>query len=71
MFPTLSKSEIIILATFNLSSANAFNLDQSRSLLFGKELTCVNYCYFYVITVFPYTGLSLLPNNKKIWTGPN
>ena len=39
MLSTLSKTEIIILATFNLSSANAFDLDQSRNLLFGKELT--------------------------------
>ena len=39
MFSTLSKTEMIILATFNLSSANAFNLDRSRMLLFGQELT--------------------------------
>ena len=32
-----SKREIIIL-TFNLSSANAFNLDQAKILLFGKKL---------------------------------
>ena len=38
MFSTLSKIEIIIFVTFNLSSANAFNLDQSKILLFGKEL---------------------------------
>ena len=30
--------EIIILATSNLSSANAFNLVQPKILLFGKEL---------------------------------
>ena len=36
---SLSKYTIIILANFILSSANAFNLDQSRILLFGKELT--------------------------------
>ena len=39
VFPTMSKREIIILATFNLSSANAFNLVMSKNLLFGKELT--------------------------------
>ena len=39
MFSTLSKGEIIILATFNLPSAYAFNLNQSKILLFGKELT--------------------------------
>ena len=37
MFSTLSKTKIIILANFILSSATAFNLDQSRILLFGKE----------------------------------
>ena len=34
-----SKTKIIILAIFNLSSAITFNLDQSRILSFGKELT--------------------------------
>ena len=38
MFSTLSRTKIMIVATFNLSSANAFNLDQSRILSFGKEL---------------------------------
>ena len=38
MFSTLSKREIVILATFNWSSANAFNLVTSEYLLFGKEL---------------------------------
>ena len=33
---TLSETEIIILAMFNLSSAKAFNLDQSEILLFGR-----------------------------------
>ena len=36
---TLSKREILILATFNLSSANAFNLVTSKILSFGKGLT--------------------------------
>ena len=38
MFSTLWKKKIVILAKFNLSSANAFNLDQSHSLLIGLEL---------------------------------
>ena len=38
VFSTLSYREIAILATFNLSSANAFNLVMSKILLFGKEL---------------------------------
>ena len=39
MFSTLSKREIIILATSNFTSANAFNFVQSKILSFGKELT--------------------------------
>ena len=39
MFSILSRREIIILATFNLSSANAFNLVTSAILSFGKGLT--------------------------------
>ena len=38
VFSTLSQGEIIFSATFNLSSANALNLDQSKNFLFGKEL---------------------------------
>ena len=34
---TLSKTEIIILAVFDLSSANAKNFDQSKNLLFDKD----------------------------------
>ena len=38
MFSTLSGTEIIISAAFNLPSANALNLVQSKKLSFGKEL---------------------------------
>ena len=38
MFSVLSKREIIILATLNLSSANAFSLVKSKIVLCGKEL---------------------------------
>ena len=38
MFSNLTKTEVIILATFNMLSANALDLDKSKSLLFGKEL---------------------------------
>ena len=38
VFSTLSRREIIILTTFNLLSANAFNVVMSKILLFGKEL---------------------------------
>ena len=34
---TLSTREIIILAAYELPSANALSLDQSKILLFGKE----------------------------------
>ena len=35
---TLSRREITILASFNLSSANAFNFENSKILSFSKEL---------------------------------
>ena len=38
MFSALSKTKIIIYVTFILSSANAFNLDKVKFLLFGKGL---------------------------------
>ena len=38
MFPTLLKTYFNFLDTFILSSANAFNLDQSTKVSFGKEL---------------------------------
>ena len=37
MFSTQLKTEIIIVAKFILSPANALNLAQSKELLFGKE----------------------------------
>ena len=37
MFSIQLKTKVIILSTFILSSANAFNLDQSKSFLFYKE----------------------------------
>ena len=42
MFSTLSKTKIIILSPLILSSANAFNLELSKILLFGKELIRCN-----------------------------
>ena len=38
MFSTLPKSSLNFSFTFILSPANAFNLDQFKILLFGKEL---------------------------------
>ena len=42
MFSILSKTKIIILSIFTLSSAKALNLDQSRISSFGKELRGLN-----------------------------
>ena len=39
IFSTLSKTEIIIFVTFNLSSANAFNLDWFKILSCGNGLS--------------------------------
>ena len=39
MFSTISKANFNFRVTFILSSANALNLDLSKVLLFGKELT--------------------------------
>ena len=41
MFSTPPKPNFNFSVTFNLLSANAFNLDQSKNLLFGKELNQV------------------------------
>ena len=38
MFSTLPKTNFNFLVKFNLSSANAFNFDWSKNLLFGKGL---------------------------------
>ena len=38
VFYSVKKGEIVILATFNLSSANAFNLVMSKIVSFGKGL---------------------------------
>ena len=38
MFSIHPETYFIFLIAYNLASANAFNLDQSKILLFGKEL---------------------------------
>ena len=38
VFSTLPRTNFHFSVTFILSSANAFNLDQSKNLLFGKKL---------------------------------
>ena len=42
MFSALPKPNFNLLVTSILSSANAFNLDQSEFFSFGKELTFLN-----------------------------
>ena len=53
MFSTLSKSEIIIFVTFNLSSANAFNLVQFKILSCGNGLTSGHVCSAIELTDLP------------------
>ena len=52
MFSTLSKTEIIIFVTFNLSSANAFNFHQSKNLSSGNGLNILllDHCLNMLIT---------------------
>ena len=47
-FSALSETYIIILATFILLSANAFNLNKFKILSFGKKL---NYVYPLSLTI--------------------
>ena len=42
MFSSLPETNFDSLVTFILSSTNAFNLDQSKILLFAKELNIIN-----------------------------
>ena len=43
VFSTLPQREIVSLAMFDLSSANALNLVMSKNLLFGRELNAIFY----------------------------
>ena len=61
-FLTLSQTETLILATLNLSSANAFNLVKAKILSFGKEL---NVCPKYGIIIFYFR---LIQSEKGIST---
>ena len=68
MFSTLSGCSFIILVTFNLSSANAFNLDQ-----FGEELINLTklYCIYLACNIeldiiFDYAGWRLSGSQKAI-----
>ena len=58
MFSTQPKTKIVVLATFILSSANAFTLDQAKIVLFGKELMFDN-TFQMMVAVFGMIGNQL------------
>ena len=47
VFSSLPQREIVILATFNLWSANAFNFVMSKNLSFGKGFTDFFFSYYF------------------------
>ena len=56
MFSTVSKTEIIILATINLSSANALNLAKAKICCLVKSQECfvnIDQVYTTVPALFP------------------
>ena len=61
VFSTLSKREIVILATFNFSSANAFNLVTSKILVFGKDYVLI--CSTSLLKTLLEKGKMLIMNN--------
>ena len=69
MFSTLPKTNFNFSVAFNLSSANAFNLDQSKILLCGKELNDVkqhSQNIAFVVHFHPIDGCRVSsPNPKK------
>ena len=67
MFSTLSKTEIIIFVTFNLSSANAFNLVWSKILSCGNGLIRVlQRDIFQSVNFFPHQPTAKLINNFRL-----
>ena len=50
MFPILSRTKFFVKASFILSSANAFNLDQAKILSFGEELTGTDHTITYPLS---------------------
>ena len=59
MFPIHSKKNFLFSVTFSLSSANVFNVEQSKNVSFGKELK--------ILLVNPYLDeLELLDSKKAI-----
>ena len=64
MFSTLPRKNFNLPVTFILSSANAFNLDQSKNLSFGKELTLFYTTKMYTCLV---RGASICGRELQIW----
>ena len=62
VFSTLSKREIINLATFNMSSANTFNFVTSKLLAFGKKLYKVLDVLLLLLLLF----LTLIPKESHL-----
>ena len=58
IFSTLPKTDFNFSVKFNLSSANAFSFDQSKNLLFGKELKDIPISYDLDIRPFCLLGCS-------------
>ena len=65
MFFTLPKANFSFLLTFMLLSANAFNLDKSKILLCGKELTILQQIEFLALS--RWTGIT----GNKYWNVTN
>ena len=63
LFPTMfsiwAETKIVILADIILSSANAFNFDQSKILLFGKELNVLS------VVTFEFKKKNVTKNSKS------
>ena len=71
MFSTLLKRNFYFSSTFILWSANAFNLDQSKILSFGQELTItelfgIAVAITHSIDIIPLPNYLLLPSNRII-----
>ena len=70
MFSTNPKTNFNFSVTFILSSADAFNLDQSKILLFGKELMVqikwtLTLIAVRIVLYNPSHGLSMSATKKK------
>ena len=63
MFSTLHKTNFKFSVTFILSSANAFNLDQSKILLCGKDLSHV---YFIICNYYKFEKSTFLSFGKEL-----